>query len=142
MVATLQKHSDPLVFIDQVLAWYTQEVEFVEVSHEKRAEGDSGYSIFQLINLALKLIIYYTDLPLRLMVYLGMGTSITSFIIGTYYIYQKMVYDAELGFTSIIVSLFFATSLILFSLGILGLYITRIYITSIKKPLYSVKVKR
>jgi undecaprenyl-phosphate 4-deoxy-4-formamido-L-arabinose transferase len=142
VIGELKKHDDPLVFIDQVVAWYTRDVAFVEVTHRKRENGKSGYSLFRLLNLALKLIIYYTDLPLRLMVYMGIISSVISFGFGVYFIGMKWMYDAPLGFTAIIVSVFFAASLILFSLGIVGLYITRIYLVQVKKPLYSIKIKR
>lgn len=141
MVEMIKAHTQDLLFIDQVISWHTIDIEFLEVEHEKRKFGRSGYSTFRLIQMALKLIIHYTDLPLKLMTYTGILSSIASFLVGLFYIYQKLVYGAELGFTSLIVAIFFGTSIILFSLGIVGEYISRIYVSRINKPPYSVKVK-
>ena len=141
MVNMIKDHTQDLLFIDQVISWHTIDIEFLEVDHEPRTVGSSGYSTFKLISLALKLIIHYTDLPLKLMTYSGMITSIISFIVGLFFIWQKIMHDSAVGFTAIIVSIFFATSIILFSLGIVGEYISRIYISRVNKPPYSVKVK-
>jgi len=49
---------------------------------------------------------------------------------GIYFIYAKIMYNAPIGFTSIIVSIFFSSGLILFSLGIIGEYIRKLWIHS------------
>ena len=73
------------------------------------------------------------------MTWLGLFSSILSFGTGVFYLIKKFVYGAELGYTSIIVSIFFGTSIILFSLGIVGEYISRIYASKTNKPVYSIK---
>jgi hypothetical protein len=55
--------------------------------------------------------------------------SFVFFITGCSYIYQKLVFGLEIGFTSLIVTIFFTTGLILFSLGIIGEYIRRIWVS-------------
>jgi undecaprenyl-phosphate 4-deoxy-4-formamido-L-arabinose transferase len=135
----LQGTNQPFVFIDQVLSWHTGDVEFVDVDHRERTEGKSGYSTRKLFRLALNIIFSYTDLPLRLMTWFGFITSLVSFVIGGYFIYQKLVYGAAIGFTALIVSIFFSTSLIVFFLGILGEYIGRIYASRGDRPNYSIK---
>ena len=47
--------------------------------------------------------------------------------------------NVPLGYTSLIVAILFSTSLILLSLGVIGEYLSRIYMVQNKKPLYSVK---
>lgn len=137
----LNKQTHDQLFLNQVIHWYTDEIEKVEVVHESRTEGRSGYSYFGLILLAVKLIFFYTDFPLRLMSVLGLVISAVCFGFGIFYIYEKLVIGAEAGFASIITAIFFATGIIILCLSILGAYISRIYIDRIKKPVYSIKTR-
>jgi hypothetical protein len=127
------------LFLNQVIHWYTDDVQNVEVEHQVREEGKSGYSFFGLSFLALKLIFFYTDFPLRLMSLLGLLTAAVCFGFGIYFIYEKLVIGAEPGFASIITAIFFATGIIMVCLSVLGAYISRIYTDRIKRPVYSVK---
>jgi len=134
-----QQEHDHL-FLNQVIHWYTDEIEKVPVVHESRAEGSSGYSFFGLVAMALRLIFFYTDFPLRLMSITGLLIAFVCFGIGIYYIYEKLVIGAEAGFASIITAIFFATGIIMVCLSVLGAYISRIYGDRIRKPVYSIKV--
>lgn len=50
------------------------------------------------------------------------------FISGCFFIYNKVVNDVQLGYTSLIVAIFFSTGMMLMSLGIIGEYIRKIWI--------------
>ncbi len=129
------------LLLDEVLQWFTSNIAYCNVEHQKRAEGKSGYTFFQLVKIALGYLIYYTVFPLRLMTFFGFFSSLLSFIVGMIYIYNKLGKEGEvvLGFTTTIVAIFFSTSVILFSLGIIGEYISRIYVQEISKPPYVIK---
>lgn len=142
LVRQIQGKQHHFLYIDHILSWYTHDIQFVEVDHRKREIGQSNYSTWKLISMAINLIIHYTDIPLRMMTYGGLFASIVSFLIGVGYIYKKLMYDVALGFTSIIVSIFFSTGIILMCLGILGEYISRIYANRSEKPLFFIKEKR
>ena len=137
----VQGYDQHFVFIDQVLSWYTLDIGYAEVEHEKREVGKSGYSSLKLFRMAINIIFSYTDLPLRIMTWTGFIASILSLGIGTYFILQKLSIGAAVGFTALIVSIFFSTSIILLSLGILGEYIGRIYAARGDRPNYSIKKK-
>jgi len=85
------------------------------------------------------MMIYYTNFPLRLMVYTGLLFSVFFFAVTIYYLLAKIFYDVPLGYTSIIVSILFSTSLILFSLGVIGEYISRLYTFQNQKPPFIIK---
>lgn len=127
------------LLLDEVLSWHTSRIAYQQVEHHERMEGSSGYSVGKLILLTINYIISYTALPLRVITYIGFILSVITFFRGIYYIYQKMTYDVELGFTSLIVAILFSTSIILFSLGIIGEYIRRIYTQSDSRYHYSIK---
>jgi glycosyltransferase involved in cell wall biosynthesis len=133
-------HSQNFVFVDELLLWYTDDISFCSVEHLERKEGRSGYSNFKLINLALNLMIYYSAIPLKIMTWGGLLSSILSFLVGIYFLLRKIFFHhIPAGYTSLIVAILFSTSLIIFSLGIIGEYIYRMYMLQNKKPSFSIK---
>ncbi len=134
------KHSQNFVFIDELLLWYTDDISFASVEHFKRKEGSSGYSKIKLINLALNLMVYYSAIPLKIMTWGGLISSVISFLTGLYFLLRKIIFHhVPVGYTSLIVAILFSTSLIIFSLGIIGEYIYRMYMLQNKKPSFSIK---
>ena len=125
--------------VDELLLWYTNNINFKQVEHHKRKEKKSGYSFTKLFKLAVNITIYYTAVPLKIMIYGGFISSLISFFFGIYFIARKIIFNVPLGYTSIIVAILFSTSIILFSLGIIGEYLSRIYMVQNKKPPYSIK---
>jgi len=139
LVKKILHHQQHFIFLEEVLHWYTSDFEFVEVIHLPRKYRQSGYSIRKLVKLMANLMLYYTMVPLKFLVYGGFFISLITFIYGTYFILKKIFLDVPLGFTSLIVTILFSTSIILFSLGVLGEYLSRIYQLQNRKPTFSIK---
>lgn len=131
-------HHQYFIFIDELLLWYTDSIDFVEVEHHKRVKSKSTYTKRKLFSLMSDLVFFYTTAPLKLMVYGGFLVSIISFLIGIRFIIQKIFFDVPLGYTSVIVTVLFSTSIIVFSLGVIGGYLSRIYQVQNKKPPYNI----
>ncbi len=140
LVDKLLRHTQPFVFIDGLLHWHTKQISYCVVEHLERQHGSSTYTISKLINLTSNLIFNFTVLPLRGITYIGTLTSLVSFFIGFYFIYNKFVHDVPIGYTSLVVTILFSTGLILISLGIIGEYLSRIYMLQNNKPQYSIEV--
>lgn len=139
LVKKILTHPQEFVFIDELLLWYTDDVAFCEVRHEKRQSGKSGYSKLKLFRLFTNLVIYYTTVPLKMMTIVGFLTSFFAFGFAIYRIYRKMNFNVPLGYTSIIVTILISTGILLFSMGILGEYLNRIYKVQNRKPPFSIR---
>lgn len=137
----IRHHSHDHLFINQVISWYTTDIKTIEIEQSKRIEGRSGYNLFHLFSIAFRLIFQYSSFPLKALIFWGMFLSAICFGFGGYYIYQKVNVGAMSGYTSLIVSIFFTTGMVLTSISILGIYVKRIYESRVKKPNYLVKVK-
>jgi polyisoprenyl-phosphate glycosyltransferase len=137
----ISRHRLPHIYLDQIIAWYTHDVELVHVQHAPRKEGKSGYGFWGLVAMALNFIISYTDIPLKLMVWIGLLSSIGSLTLGTIFIILKLINDAAVGFTALITAISFSASVILLSLGVLGEYIGRLYADRNDRPVYHIKTK-
>jgi glycosyltransferase involved in cell wall biosynthesis len=135
----LASHRQHFVFIDELLLWYTSDIGFVSVEHQSRKYARSGYSFFQLLRIYFNLVVFYTAVPLKIMTFVGFISSIISFIFAARFLIRKIFYHVPIGFTSIIVTVLFASGIILFSLGIIGEYLRRMYEVQNQKPPYSIK---
>lgn len=132
-------HQSNFIFVDELLWWYTHNISFAFVEHRKREGSKSGYTYGKLWKLLANLLIHYTNFPLRLMVYGGLFFSILFLIVTIYYLAAKAFYNVPLGYTSIIVGIMLSTSMILFSLGVIGEYVSRLYTFQNKKPPFIVE---
>ena len=139
IVDRIRFHSQDHLFINQVIGWYTLNAQFVEVSHNPRNEGKSGYSLWKLMLLSFRLIIYYTSVPLKIMVVLCVLTAISIIGMTIYYVYFQL----ETGSTIdvFMIAVLAAMTIISASIAVFGIYINRIYSSRVKKPNYAIKVK-
>lgn len=139
VIDKIKDYNHSFTFLDEILSWHTTCIGWAEVHHAPRREGQSGYSIFKLILLTLNLIFGYTTIPLRFMTWFGLTSFWICLVFVCYFIYLKMTTGTPLGFTALIVSIFMSTGLILFSLGIIGEYLNRLFALQHKKPPYQIK---
>lgn len=135
----IEQHQNHFLFLDAIINWYTGSIQTVKVQHHFRKKGKSGYTFLKLFSIYLNVLYHYSTTPLKIIIYGGLFTSILSFFLGIKFIYQKMIYDVPLGYTSLIVAIMFSTSVILFCLGIIGNYLYKLYQMQQNKPPYSIQ---
>ena len=100
----------------------------IDVEHAERAEGKSSYSLHKLLKLSFDIIISNSNKPLRMAVGLGFGMSAVSVLLALYNVIAKLVGIIEVqGYTTTVFSIWFVGGLLLFIMGILGLYIGKIF---------------
>ncbi len=140
LVDNILNHFQSFVFLDEIINWYTSDISYVLVKHMQRKDDQSGYTSRKLVRLFSNIVLFYSNVPLRLMVYGGLLFSAISFGIGLFYFIKKLFFSTPIpGYTSLIVVITFSTGIIIFSLGVLGGYISRIYFAQNKKPPFSIK---
>ncbi len=126
-------------FLNQIIFWNAERIEKIEVIHHSRSEGSSGYSMFNLIELALRLVFGYTDFPLKLMSILGVGVAIVCLAIGGYLGYQKISTGSEIALGPIGTTLLILFALIVLLMSVLGIYVSRSYAKRSTRELYAIK---
>jgi glycosyltransferase involved in cell wall biosynthesis len=127
----------PYVSLDVLLSWGTQRFGYVTVRHEPRAHGQSHYSLWRLASYTFTVLLGFSTFPLRLVAALGISLSafgivVLLYVIGRYFIQGGSV--PGFPFLASIISIFSGTQL--FALGVLGEYITRLYLQSLGQPAY------
>ena len=135
-IATEATH---LIFIDEVFLWYTNAIAYVDVKHNKSKRSKSNYSLFNLVRLTGDVVLYSSLFPLKMIKYFGFFFSFINFGIGFFYLSRKIIHDIAVpGYTSIIVSILFSSGLIIFILGVLGEYLSKMFQLMNNRPLYSI----
>lgn len=129
VAAVFKNIQAPVVFVDEYLMKYARKKIACEVKHQERAEGKSNYSYYKLAKLSIDILLFYSSFPLKMITRFGLLMAMVFFMLGCFYIWQKTFNDIQLGFTSIIVAIFFSTGMIMLSLGIIGEYIRRIWVS-------------
>ena len=111
----------------------------VDVLHDHRLEGKSSYNLARLLRLSYNSIISNSNRPLYLAVSLGFIMSLVSFLMAVYNIFAKFYgLNEVVGYTSTIFSIWFVGGLLLFMMGILGLYIGKIFDQVKGRPVFIV----
>ena len=107
----------------------------IEIEHAKRESGSSSYSFKKLVSLAFNTIISFSNKPLKLFVKFGMILSFFSIVFGVVTIVK--FYNGTikvLGYTSLMVSIWFLSGVIITVIGITGIYIGKIFDQTKNRP--------
>lgn len=130
---------DKMRYFPAQVQWVGFRKAYLPIQHDARAEGKSTYNFGRLFKLALDTIISFSDKPMRLMVKIGAWMTILSFLIALIYIIRYFVGDIQvMGFTSLIISIWFLTGVVISLLGLVGLYIGKMFDTVKNRPTYIV----
>ena len=112
----------------------------IDIEHAKRPEGKSSYSLYKLIHLAIDSIVSQSNKPLRLAIKFGFILSLLSFLYGAWLIIRYYLFSiAAEGWTSVMVSIYFIGGLMFANMGMLGLYIGKIFDETKDRPIYLVQ---
>jgi glycosyltransferase involved in cell wall biosynthesis len=131
-------------FVRGLRAWYGGPQIGIPYERPVRAAGTSSYSFRKLMNLAFDGIFSFTVLPLRLVFWLGLGSSMLAMCGLLFYLVHR-IFDFKIfgrspadvpGFTSVILSIFLIGGVQLLSIGVLGEYLGRVYLEVKNRPEY------
>lgn len=100
----------------------------------ERVTGRSKWSSRHLFSLAIDASTSFSSTPLHFITIMGIITFMISLIMGIQTLYRKFSGTAVSGFTTVILLLLFIGSTLMFSLGIIGIYISRIFEEVKKRP--------
>lgn len=114
----------------------------IEVQHASRLEGTSSYNLYKLLKLSFDVIISNSNKPLRMAVALGLTMSFFSFCGALYNIIARAAGLIRVeGYTTTVFSIWFVGGLLLFVMGILGLYIGKIFDQVKGRQIYIIRDK-
>jgi len=142
VIQAINDMREPMRAFSPMARWVGFNKTSINVEHNQRVYGESSYNWSRLISLALDIAIAYSDKPLKLTIKIGLGIS---FLSVCYTIYNLIAYELGIiklsGYASIIISIWFLSGLIIFTLGIIGLYLSKIFEGIKNRPIYIVDKK-
>lgn len=123
-----------------MVQWVGYKKTAIDIDHSKRNIGKSTYTFAKLFKLAINSFLTFSNKPLILTVRFGLLISFFSFLVGSYYLVQYITQGiVVVGYTSLILSIWFLSGIIIFSIGVLGLYVGKIFDTSKKRPTFIIE---
>jgi len=128
-------YDNSYVSIDVLLTWGTTRFGVVRVRHDPRTAGTTGYTLNKLMTHAVNMLTGFTTWPLRIASFVGFaftvfGLGILAYVVGRYLISGGSV--PGFPFLASIIALFSGATL--FSLGIIGEYLARMYFRNQGRP--------
>nr|MBP8993858.1 glycosyltransferase family 2 protein [Bacteroidales bacterium] len=128
VIVAILSMKDQIRFFPTMVQWVGFRKYYLPVKHSERFEGKSSYNFKGLFKLALNSILAFSDKPLRLTVKLGFGITLISLLVMLVYFIMYLTGSIKvLGFTSLIISFWFLSGIIIFILGFVGLYIGKMF---------------
>jgi glycosyltransferase involved in cell wall biosynthesis len=140
IVDEIVKYDLPYPYIDGLILRTTEKIGKIEVEHHKREQGRSGYTLAKLIRLWLNMFTSFSILPLRVATLIGLVFSLIGLVLGVFTVIEKLANpNLPTGYptTMVVISIFAGIQLI--SLGMIGEYVGRIFMSFNRKPQYTIR---
>ena len=129
-------------FIPVLANSFARNVVEIDVHHDKRAGGESKYSLWRLVNLQFDLLTSMTTSPLRMLSMLGVLISVAGIGFGLFLLIMRILYGAEWaaqGVFTLFAILFIFIGAQFIGMGLLGEYLGRVYHDVRARPRYFVE---
>jgi putative glycosyltransferase len=140
-----RRYVDQLVNYDErefVFAALTELVGFVKIPLvvSKAQTSPSTYDFGRKFSLVINTITSTSAKPLWFIFYFGLIITLTSFLSISYFVFRRLIWGvATDGWTSLIVSIWFFGGIFTLFLGIIGIYISRVYMETKKRPYVNIR---
>lgn len=119
-----------------ILRWLGFKVGTIEYEHEERYAGSSAYTLARLIRHAVDGVFFQATVFLRWIIRMGLGFALAGLLAAAYFVYRYFTIGAVAGWTSVVVLVLACTGVLLISMGVIGLYVGKIFDQSKGRPLY------
>ena len=127
-------------YFPTMVKWVGFKTVKIEVEHNKRTDGKSSYDFKKLLRLALDIILAYSDKPIRILIKFGVLVSFFSFLFAIITLFRWFTGEIEImGYTSLIVSIWFFSGIIISTLGLVGLYVGKTFEGVKERPIYIIE---
>ncbi len=140
IVNEIIKYDLPYPYIDGLILRSTDKISRLEVEHRERQEGRSGYTLTKLIRLWLNMFTNFSILPLRITFVMGAIISFLGVVFAVITLLEKFSNpQIPLGYTSLIVTVVIFAGIQLISVGMIGEYVGRMFLSQNKRPQYTIR---
>jgi dolichol-phosphate mannosyltransferase len=142
VVEAFKRFPENARFYGSTIKWLGFNRSYILADHGTRYSGKPSYTFKKRVNLALDVIISFSDRPLKASIFLGLFLSVLSLIFMSFIIFRALYFGFDVvGWASIIAVLLFSTGVVLIVIGISSIYIAEIFKQVKHRPLYIIDRK-
>lgn len=139
VIESILSMKDHIRYFPTMAQWVGYRSTTLEVEHARRNMGESTYSLKKLFYLALDNIIVFSDKPLKLTIKLGMSVCLVTVLVASFYFIKYLTGSITItGYTSLILSIWFLSGMVIFIIGIIGTYLGKVFEQTKQRPTYIV----
>ncbi len=124
------------VFFRALSSWVGFKTTYVEFDVQEREAGESKWSFKSLVRYAVNNITSFSAAPMQIVTFFGVVFFVFAVLLGIQSLYMYFSGHAVAGFTTVILLLLLVGSILMFSLGVIGYYIAKIYDEVKMRPRY------
>jgi glycosyltransferase involved in cell wall biosynthesis len=140
VIDAVRSMGDRARFFPVMVRWTGFRRTSIPVQHDARGNGGSSYTLRKLMKLALDIMLSYSDKPLRLVATAGIVISLVALAMTAFSLYRYLHGDVTVaGYTSVIASMWLLAGVMLFCMGIIGLYVGRVFESVKSRPIFIVR---
>lgn len=140
VIDAVRSMGDRARFFPVMVRWTGFRRTSIPVQHDARGNGGSSYTLKKLLKLALDIMLSYSDKPLRLVATSGIVISLIALAMTAFSLYRYLRGDVTVaGYTSLIASMWLLAGVMLFCMGIIGLYVGRVFESVKARPHFIVR---
>lgn len=127
-------------FFRGLTTWFGFPEKFVTFAPPERSlSGGSRWGTGGLVRYALRILVSFSFLPIRLLGWLGGGTLVFALILGVQTLYMKFTGQAVEGFTTVIIAILFVGAILMMGLSVIGTYMSETYQQVMKRPTFVIQ---
>ena len=140
MVDAILNMSEYHRFSKGIFSWVGFNTKYIPYTVAEREFGESKWNFIKLLKYAVDGIISFSTFPLKFVTAIGLITSFASVVYLIAVIIQKLFFGIDVpGYATIVVLVLFLGGIQLFCLGLLGEYLSKIYVQVKNRPIYVLK---
>lgn len=137
-VRELMRYGENNLFLRGIVPRIGYKQDTVSYDRRPRMAGETKYPLRKMVNLAVEGITSFSVRPVRMVFWIGMLFTLVATGILVYVLIRHFQRHTIEGWTSLMISIWFCTGVILMALGIIGEYVGKIYIEAKHRPRYTV----
>lgn len=140
VVQEIIKYKGPFPYIDGLALRCTRNIGKIEVSHEERKHGRSGYTFRKLVRLWLNMFVNFSVIPLRFSFFVGLFFSFLGGALSALTVIDKLLHpERPVGWPSMVIVIMMFSGVQLLILGILGEYIGHLFLGHNQTPQFVIR---
>ncbi|HEL2440810.1 glycosyltransferase family 2 protein [Streptococcus suis] len=129
-------------FSKGLFSWVGYKATYISYENRERIAGETSWNFWSLFKYSVEGFINFSDVPLTLATWAGLCSFIVSIISTIFVIIRQLIFaDPVPGWASLVTVILFLGGIQLLALGIIGKYISKIFLETKKRPIYIVKEK-